>query len=77
MDIRLNGQLDGIETARKVRQRYDVPVIFLNSYSDDRRIAEAQDISPYGYIIKPFIEQQLVGVIRAALIRAGPNSATD
>jgi two-component system, response regulator PdtaR len=77
MDIRLNGQLDGIETARKVRQRYDVPVIFLSSYSDDRRMAEAQDVSPYGYIIKPFIEQQLVGVIRAALIRAGPYSTTD
>jgi CheY-like chemotaxis protein len=67
MDIGLSGVLNGIETARKVREKYDIPVIFLSAYSNDQRIADAKDVSPYGYIIKPFVEHQLLGCIRNAL----------
>ena len=69
MDIGLSGTLNGIETARKVREKYDIPVIFLSAYSNDQRIADAKDVSPYGYIIKPFVEHQLLGCIRNALNR--------
>ena len=69
MDIGLSGTLNGIETARKVREKYDIPVIFLSAYSNDQRIAEAKDVSPYGYIIKPFVEPQLLGTIQDALNR--------
>ena len=69
MDIGLSGTLNGIETARKVREKYDIPVIFLSAYSNDQRIAEAKDVSPYGYIIKPFVELQLLGTIQDALDR--------
>ncbi len=72
MDIGLAGKLDGIETARRVRKQYDIPVIFLTSYSDDKRIADARDVSPYGYIVKPFIEKQFIEVVRAALSHTGP-----
>jgi CheY-like chemotaxis protein len=67
MDITLSGQLDGIETARMVRQRYDVPVIFLTAYSDNSRMEEAGEVSPYGYIVKPFVEHQLIETIKAVL----------
>ena len=67
MDIGLDGKIDGIETARRVRERYNVPVIFLTSYSDDQRIARAKEVSPHGYIIKPFVERQLMEKIGAAL----------
>jgi two-component system, response regulator PdtaR len=69
MDIGLSGNLNGIETARKVREKYDIPVIFLSAYSNDQRIADARDVSPYGYIIKPFVEHQLLGCIHNALNR--------
>jgi two-component system, response regulator PdtaR len=69
MDIGLSGTLNGIETARAVRKKYDIPVIFLSAYSNDQRIADARDVSPYGYIIKPFVEHQLLGTIQNALNR--------
>ncbi len=69
MDIGLGGNLNGIETTRQIRQLYDIPVIFLTAYSDEARIAEAKEISPYGYILKPCIEQDLVAAIEHALGR--------
>jgi two-component system, response regulator PdtaR len=69
MDIGLAGTMNGIETARMVREKYDIPIIFLSAYSNDQRIAEAKDVSPYGYIIKPFVEHQLLGCIHDALAR--------
>jgi two-component system, response regulator PdtaR len=73
MDIGLHGNMDGIETARRVRQKWNVPIIFLTSYSDDKRIAQAQEISPHGYIIKPIVESQLMNLIGAALGSTGPS----
>ena len=67
MDIGLMGELDGIATARKVREKYDIPVIFLSAYSNESRIAEAKEVSPCGYIIKPFVENELLSLIQRAL----------
>lgn len=71
MDIGLDGAIDGIETARRVRLRFDIPIIFITSYSDDRRVALANEVSPHGYIVKPFVENQLVERIGAVLGRGG------
>jgi two-component system, response regulator PdtaR len=68
MDIGLLGSMDGLETARQIRERYPIPVIFLTAYADDLRIARARDISPYGYMVKPFRDDKLLGCIRNALI---------
>ena len=35
MDIRLKGDMDGIEAARLVREQYDIPVIFVSAYADE------------------------------------------
>jgi CheY-like chemotaxis protein len=67
MDIGLNGKIDGIETARRVRQRHNVPVIFLTAYIDEQRMMRAKEISPYGYIVKPVVERQLMEMIGVAL----------
>jgi CheY-like chemotaxis protein len=69
MDIGLAGTLDGIETAELIRKMFDVPVIFLTAHADDGRISRARDISPYGYIVKPFRDQQLLESIEGALVR--------
>jgi two-component system, response regulator PdtaR len=67
MDVGLYGKIDGIETARRVRERYSVPVIFISSYSDDQRLARAREVSPSGYIVKPVVERQLMEIIGAVL----------
>jgi len=67
MDIGLMGELDGIATARKIREEYDIPIIFLSAYSNETRIAEAKKVYPCGYIIKPFVENELLSLIRKVL----------
>jgi CheY-like chemotaxis protein len=69
MDIALAGSLDGIETARQIRQQYPIPVIFLTAYSNQKRIDEAQEVSPFGYLRKPVMEDELLGAIKKALAK--------
>lgn len=74
MDIGLPGEIDGLETARRIRNRLDIPVIFLTAYSDDQRLTRAREISPYGYLVKPVSDENLLGSIQSALIRAVPGT---
>ncbi len=67
MDIGLAGSLDGIGTARKIRQQYTIPIIFLTAYSDRSRIEQANEISSFAYLIKPVSEEDLLAAIRDAL----------
>jgi len=67
MDINLKGEIDGIETARKIREIYDVPVIFLTAYSDDKTLERAKSATPFGYLIKPYDEKELYSNIEMAL----------
>jgi CheY-like chemotaxis protein len=67
MDIALAGSLDGIETARKIRERYPIPVIFLTAYSNQNRIDEAWGVSPFGYLKKPVMEDELLAAIGRAM----------
>src|SRR5512137_2202769 len=53
MDLKLGGQLDGIETARLIRERIPVPLIFLTAYSLDRTRERIQGLAPEGYLTKP------------------------
>ena len=69
MDIGLAGSLDGIETARQIRQRHNIPIIFLTADPNETKIAEAKSISPYGYISKPCLEKDLLDAVESALHR--------
>ncbi len=51
MDIRLHGPRDGIETAAALRERFDVPVVYLTAYSDPKTMARAQQTEPMGYLL--------------------------
>jgi PAS domain S-box-containing protein len=59
MDIGLAGDMDGIEAASKIREAYDIPVIYLTALSDDKTLQEAKITEPHGYIVKPFLERIL------------------
>src|SRR5665647_296685 len=69
MDIRLAGSLDGIETAREIRKRFSIPLIFLTAYTTERTLERMQEVEPDGYIIKPFQELDLLALVGKALER--------
>ena len=69
MDIMLKGQMTGIEAANVIRDRFQIPVIFLTAYADDNTISQAKIAEPYGYIIKPFKEKELQTTIEMALYK--------
>ena len=69
MDIRLKGKLDGIDTAMKVRNDHDLPVIFLTSHADQETLARAKHAEPFGYLVKPFRQLNLCSAIEMALYK--------
>ena len=67
MDIMLKGDKNGIEAAEEIITRFNIPIIFLTAYSDDRTLKKAKTTQPFGYILKPFEETQLITTIEIAL----------
>lgn len=71
MDIGLKGSMDGIQTAEQIRIQFDLPVIFLTSFSDQATLERASQSEPYGYIVKPFEEHELAIAVEMALYKHG------
>jgi two-component system cell cycle sensor histidine kinase/response regulator CckA len=69
MDIHLDGDLDGIGAAGLLRERFDVPVIFLSAYADDKTVSRAKLTGPLGYLLKPFRKSELRSAIEVGLFR--------
>jgi PAS domain S-box-containing protein len=69
MDIRLEGDMDGIEAAQQIREQCHIPVVFLTAYADDETVQRATQAEPFGYLLKPFEDQQLRTVIEMALYK--------
>ncbi len=69
MDIVLWGEMDGIETAERIRSEFRIPVVYLTAFDDDRTLERAKITEPFGYIIKPFEERDLYTTIEMALYR--------
>jgi len=67
VDITLRGTLDGIETARELRQSLSCPIIFVTAHTSERLITRMKQISPKGIIFKPFTGEDLVGLINTTL----------
>lgn len=70
LDIMLDGILDGIETARILKNDYSIPFIFLSALSDEDTIQRAKTAEPYGFILKPFEIGDLKTNIQIALYKA-------
>ena len=69
MDIRLKGDIDGIETAWRIRQRVNVPIVYLTAHSDPETLERAKFTEPYGYILKPYEDRDLHTTIEMAIHR--------
>jgi DNA-binding response OmpR family regulator len=64
VDINLKGSMDGIQMAKQILEKYDIPIIFITAYSDSATLNDALSISPFGYIIKPFSKSDIELQIR-------------
>jgi two-component system, cell cycle sensor histidine kinase and response regulator CckA len=71
MDIKLAGEIDGIEAAKRIRSRIDIPIIFLTAYTQDTLLEKAEETMPYGYLIKPVKDRDLISTIEVALSKHG------
>ena len=69
MDIMFQDEVGGIDLARKVRERLDVPIVFLTAHSDKSILRKAKVTEPYGYLLKPVGEKDLEITIEMALYR--------
>jgi DNA-binding NtrC family response regulator len=71
MDIRIRGELDGIAAAHAIRDRVDIPVIFVTAFADPETLGRAKAAEPLGYIVKPFSDRDLENSIELALYKHG------
>jgi CheY-like chemotaxis protein len=66
MDIHLQGDLDGVSTAKQLNQA-QVRVVYLTAQADDQEMQRAIETNPFGYILKPFTHEQLRTAVSSAL----------
>jgi PAS domain S-box-containing protein len=69
MDIRIDGQRDGIAAAQEVRARHHVPVVFLTAHADRATLERAKAADPFGYITKPLGPASLHTSIEMAIYK--------
>jgi PAS domain S-box-containing protein len=67
MDIRIKGAMDGIDVAEVIRNRFDIPVVFLTTNLDEEKINYADYASPFGHVQKPVQKIDLKMAIEMAL----------
>jgi CheY-like chemotaxis protein len=68
MDISLAGTMDGIEAAKAIARNNHIPVVYVTALSDDRTLERVAASAPYGYILKPFHDDELRTVMDIALV---------
>jgi len=69
MDIVLKGEMDGVQAAEQIHDQFNIPVVYLTAYADEKTIQRATATEPFGYIVKPFERRELQSSIKVALCR--------
>jgi PAS domain S-box-containing protein len=67
MDINLGRGMDGTEAAREILREFDIPILFLSSYTDRGTLEKTQNVSSYGFVIKSSGTPVLIASIRMAI----------
>lgn len=70
IDIRLKGELNGIDVAEIMREKHRIPYVFLTSYSDKTTVEKAKMTYPFAYLLKPVDEHALRTSIEITMIRS-------
>jgi len=76
LDISIKGDKDGIDIAGIIREKYHIPFIFLTSYSDKVTLDRAKPTLPYGYVVKPFKDRDLLTTIEMGMYRYSTENNT-
>lgn len=71
VDIRLQGDRDGVSAAREIFERFGIRSVFITAYSDPDTVARAQDANPLGWINKPLRRDAIEDVLRDMLRKSG------
>jgi two-component system CheB/CheR fusion protein len=66
MDIRLGSERDGISVAQEIRDRHEIPPIFVTAYADSETLGRAEKVRPLGYVVKPFRNPELKATLLMA-----------
>lgn len=69
MDIVLRGDMDGVKAAEIIRERFNIPVIYLTAHTDENTLHRAKLTEPLGYTLKPVEQNELITVIEMALYK--------
>ncbi len=69
MDINIKGSVDGIQLAKNILKTFDIPIIFITAHNDDETFQEVLELSPYGFIEKPFSKKDIVFTLQLAYQR--------
>jgi two-component system, cell cycle sensor histidine kinase and response regulator CckA len=69
MDIVLSRRMNGIQTAEKIHDWNDIPIVYLTAYADAETLDRAKKTQPYGYLLKPFENRELQTTIEMALYK--------
>lgn len=69
MDIMLKGNIDGVDAAEQIRNRFSLPVVYLTAYTDENTLKRAKITEPYAYILKPFEPRELHVNIEMAIYK--------
>ena len=67
MDIRLPGEIDGVEAARRIHYQLNIPIVFLTAFADLATLERAKAAEPCAYLLKPFDETLLATTIEIAI----------
>jgi AmiR/NasT family two-component response regulator len=68
MDVKMP-HLDGIEAARRILEERPIPIVMLTAYGQEELVTRAVEAGVFGYLVKPFREQDLLPAIQAARAR--------
>lgn len=69
MDITLKGEMDGIEAAKIINDRFSIPIVYITAHQDEDTIEKTKGTNPYGYITKPLDDRDLSTAINSAMYR--------
>ncbi|MBI5410964.1 MAG: EAL domain-containing protein [Nitrospirae bacterium] len=69
MDVKIEGEMDGVETAGQIWSQLGIPIVYLTAHADDHTLLRIKGTQPFGYVLKPVNERDLHAVIEIALTR--------
>lgn len=74
MDVRLQGNLDGVDTAKIIRSSHNTPILYLTAFADDALLEKTTVTQPCRIAFKPFLEEDLMRLVRKLLFGRKSNS---